>query len=155
MRAMVGRIATGVEARVMLARRRPDRSTRPGRAGLRGLPRPIGLFAAALALAIQLAVVVAPMPGMTGAEALSGPHMLCWPSAPAKGKAGGQPGSHAGHDCPSCQILQQSMACLAPTPAVGAFLHAAHHRPPPLMVADRPARPAPSPAQPRAPPFLT
>jgi len=147
----------------MLAQRRraPDQWFRL-RWRLCALPRRIGLIGAAVALATQLAIGLAPMPQMAGpgagmlarVAALSGGDSHCLPFGPAQGKPHGQPGPLAGHDCPICQALQQTAAFLAPAAAEIAPVSWVPLGAESLAASGRPARPAPSQAQPRAPPWI-
>jgi hypothetical protein len=161
--AMLCPVATPAEASPMLAQRRraPDQWFRL-RWRLCALPRRIGLTGAAVALAAQLAIGLAPMPQMAGpgagmparVAALSGGDTHCLPFGPAQGKPHRQPGPLATRDCPICQALQQTAAFLAPAavdiaPVSWAPLGADAPR-----TSGRPARPAPSQAQPRAPPCI-
>jgi hypothetical protein len=132
----------------MLAQRRssPDQWFRP----LRGRPRRMGLIGAVLALAVQLAIGFAPMPQMAG----NGRDMLCLPVGPAKSKPDGRPGPLAQHECPICQVLQQTAACLAPAAVEIAPLPWLPRGPDAIAATARPGRPVAGHAQPRAPPSI-
>jgi len=132
-------------------------SHRFGGGRLRGLRGRLGVVGAAVALAVQLVVVFAPMPQAAGARglvALVSPHIACEPLGPAQGKPDPGPAPAAGHECPICQILAQTGSCLSPIVAEIAPLSWAPAAPATRPETDRPVRPAPSQAQPRAPPPL-
>ena len=123
----------------------------------RRLFRRIGVAAATTALLVQLVVVFAPMPPAAGARglvALVSPHIGCQPPGPAQGKPHHGPAPVAGHECPICQILAQTGACLSPIVAEIARPSWAPTAPTTLPERDRPVRPTPSQGQPRAPPSL-
>jgi hypothetical protein len=118
----------------------------------------IGLVAAAAALVVQLVVVFAPMPqgaAGVGLAALVSAHIGCELPAPVPGKPHHGPAPTAGHECPICQILAQTGSCLSPIVAEIAPPSWAPEAPTTPPETGRPTRPAPSQAQPRAPPSLT
>jgi hypothetical protein len=127
------------------------------RFGGRRLRERLGAVGAAVALAVQLVVVFAPMPqagDAGGLVALVSPHIACEPLGPAQRKPHHGP-APAGHECPICQILAQTGACLSPTVVAEVMPQSwAQAAPTTLPETDRPVRPAPSQAQPRAPPPL-
>jgi hypothetical protein len=118
----------------------------------RDLCRSIGLAAAITALATQMALALAPMPGapspaarsLASVAALWGLSSLCLPSG-APGKPGAHSDPFAGHGCPICQVVHQALAFV----------------PPPQLALEAPAQPAglllPRPPDMRAPrpPFST
>jgi hypothetical protein len=161
-RAMLCRYRNSGEASPMLAQRRraPDQWFRLRWGRHCALPRRIGLIGAAVALAAQVAIGLAPMRQMAGdgagvlarVAALWGGDTHCLPFGPAQGKPHGQPGPLAGHDCPICQALQQTTAVLAPAAVEIAPVSWVPLGADAPKTSGRPARPAPSQAQPRAPP---
>ena len=117
----------------------------------------MGVVAAALALVVQLVVVFAPMPqvaGVAGLAALVSPHIGCELPGPPQGTRHHGPVPAAGHECPICQVLAQTASCLSPVVAEIAPLAWAPATPATLPETGRPSGPAPSQAQPRAPPSL-
>ena len=117
----------------------------------------MGAVAAALALVVQLVVVFAPMPqvaGAAGLAALVSPHIGCELAGPPQGTRHHGPAPAAGHECPICQILAQINSCLSPVVAEIAPLGWAPAAPAMPPETGRSSGPAPSQAQPRAPPSL-
>jgi hypothetical protein len=122
--------------------------------GLRGK---ICVVAAGVALIVQLVVVFAPMPQAAGAGGLAvlvGQHMPCHPPDPTPGTSHHGPAPLAGHECPICQILAHTASCLSPSVVEIMPLSWAPAAPTTVPETDRAVRPAPSQAQPRAPPPL-
>jgi hypothetical protein len=146
-----------------LRRRTPSPPARdPAGVRRRGPLWRLGLLAAALALATQVSLLLAPMPWMARGDGnpalalavLSGSDLPCHSDAAGPAGKGGRPHPLAQHDCPICQTLLQTAAFLAPAVVEAAALPLPAAGPAVRPRVDRPAPPLPSQIQPRAPPAI-
>ena len=151
-------------SRIHALRRRtpPAPAKHPARVRRFGPLWRLGLLAAALALATQISLLLAPMPWMARGDGnpalalavLSGSKLPCHSDAATPAGKGGRPHPLAQHGCPICQALLQTAAFLAPAVAESAPLPLPAAGPAARPRVDRPAPPLPSQIQPRAPPAI-